>query len=86
MDLSFYTSPISEELRDEGREAGREEGREEGRAAGIAESILLLLEQRGIDVPDEARDRLAHCDDLDTLHRWLLRAPTAPTAEDVFVP
>ncbi|MFF8830624.1 hypothetical protein [Streptomyces sp. NPDC015131] len=80
VDLSFYTSPISEELRDEGREAGREEGR----AAGVAESILLLLEQRGIDVPDEARDRLAHCDDLDTLHRWLLRAPTAPTAEDVF--
>nr|WP_323180685.1 hypothetical protein [Streptomyces atratus] len=76
MDLSFYKSPLSEEIRDEGRA--------EGRAEGVAKSILLLLAQAGIDAPDEARERITGCTDLDTLNRWLLRAPTAATVEDVF--
>ncbi|WP_413752981.1 hypothetical protein [Streptomyces sp. R-74717] len=76
MDLSFYKSPLSEEIRDEGRA--------EGRAEGVAKSILLLLAQAGIDVPDEARERITGCTDLDTLNRRLLRAPTAATVEDVF--
>ncbi|MFD5040025.1 hypothetical protein ACFWNI_23485 [Streptomyces sp. NPDC058377] len=33
---------------------------------------------------DEARERITTCGDLDTLNRWLLRAPTARSAEDVF--
>ncbi|MEW2486941.1 hypothetical protein [Streptomyces sp. NPDC048411] len=80
VDLSFYKSPLSEEIRDE----GRAEGREEGRAEGIARSILLLLAQVGVDVSDEARERITGCTDLDTLSRWLLRAPTAASVEDVF--
>lgn len=75
VDLSFYTSPLSQEL--------REEGREEGRVEGIAEAVLLLLAQRGIDVPDETRRRITSCHDLEALHHWLLRAPTADTAADV---
>jgi hypothetical protein len=80
VDLSFYKSPLSEEIRDE----GRVEGRTEGRAEGIAQSILLLLAQSGVDVPDEDRARITGCDDLDTLTRWLLRAPGAASTEDLF--
>jgi hypothetical protein len=80
VDLSFYKSPLSEEIRDE----GRAEGREEGRAEGIARGILLLLAQVGVDVPGEARERITGCADLDLLSRWLLRAPTATSIEDVF--
>lgn len=80
VDLSFYKSAISEEIRDE----GRSEGRSEGRAEGIAQGILLFLARAGIEVPDEARERITTCGDLDTLNRWLLRAPTARSAEDVF--
>ncbi|MET7786485.1 hypothetical protein ABZS93_07615 [Streptomyces sp900116325] len=72
VDLSFYKSPLSEEIRDEGR------------AEGIARAILLLLAQAGIDVPDEARERIMSCSDLDTLSSWLLRAPAAMSIEDVF--
>ncbi|MGW5275625.1 hypothetical protein ACWEQP_24215 [Streptomyces sp. NPDC004044] len=72
VDLSFYKSPLSEEIRDEGR------------AEGIARGILLLLAQAGIDVPDEARQRIAGCGDLETLSRWLLRAPAATSIEDIF--
>lgn len=76
VDLSFFKSPISEEIRDEGRAEGRVEGR--------AEDILLILERRGVDVPDEARERITGCGDLDTLSRWLVRAVTASSAEEIF--
>ncbi|MFG2170647.1 hypothetical protein ACGFMO_04525 [Streptomyces niveus] len=72
VDLSFYTSPLSEEIRDEGRAAGR------------AEDILLALQQRDIPVSDEARERITTCTDLDVLRDWFLRSLTASSAEDVF--
>ncbi|MEU6449012.1 hypothetical protein [Streptomyces sp. NPDC046979] len=75
-DLSFYKSYISEELRDEGRE--------EGRAQRGAEDVLLVLEQRGLDVPDHVRLRITECADPDLLRHWLARAVTAPSAEAVF--
>ncbi|CAM5685235.1 Transposase OS=Streptomyces aurantiogriseus OX=66870 GN=GCM10010251_18760 PE=4 SV=1 [Streptomyces aurantiogriseus] len=72
VDLSFYKSSISEEIRDEGRAQGR------------AEDILLVLEARDIAVPEEIRERITGCDDADLLRRWLTRAVTAPSAEDIF--
>ncbi|MEU2282883.1 hypothetical protein ABZ614_13255 [Streptomyces sp. NPDC013178] len=72
VDLSFYKSSISEEIRDEGRAQGR------------AEDILLVLAARDIDVPKEIRERITGCDDPDLLRRWLTRAVTAPSAEDIF--
>lgn len=71
-DLSFFSSPISEEIR------------EEGRAQSRAEDILLVLEQRSIDVTDQVRERIADCGDTEILRHWLRRAVTAPTAEEVF--
>ncbi|MEU6278862.1 hypothetical protein [Streptomyces sp. NPDC047028] len=72
VDLSFYKSYISEEIRDEGRAQGR------------AEDVLLILEQRGIDVSEEARSRVTGCDDPEVLRTWLLRAVTAATSDEVF--
>ncbi|MCT9084691.1 hypothetical protein N4G65_50450, partial [Streptomyces fulvoviolaceus] len=34
-------------------------------------------ETRGIDVPDEIRERITGCDDPDLLRHWLTRAVTA---------
>lgn len=76
VDLSFYKSPISEELRDEGRAEGRVESR--------AEDILFILELRGINVPEDVRARITGCDDAETLLGWLARALTTPTAEELF--
>ena len=76
VDLSFYKSALSEEIRDEGRA--------EGRAEGIARSVLLLLGQAGVAVPGEARERIMNCTDVDKLNRWLLRAPNASTVEELF--
>ncbi|GHB56300.1 hypothetical protein GCM10010377_54380 [Streptomyces viridiviolaceus] len=80
VDLSFYKSYIAEEIRDEGREQGREQG---GAQQG-AQDVLLVLEQRGLDVADDVRRRITDCDDPGILRRWLARAVTAPTAEEIF--
>jgi len=76
VDLSFYKSYISEEIRDEGRS--------EARVQTAAEDVLLVLETRGLEVTDEIRERITGCDDPEILRRWLARAVTAPSAEEIF--
>jgi hypothetical protein len=76
VDLSFYKSWLSEEIRDEGRT--------QGRVQSLTEDILVVLEARGIDVSDEVRERVTACDDPDVLRRWLIRAATVPSAEEIF--
>ncbi|MFB6992264.1 hypothetical protein ACFC0C_06755 [Streptomyces sp. NPDC056178] len=56
----------------------------EGRAQGLASGVLLLLAQTGLHVPDEARDRITGCGDMDILTRWLLQAPTASCVDELF--
>ncbi|WP_371612225.1 hypothetical protein [Streptomyces clavifer] len=80
VDLSFYTSPLSEEIRDEGRAQGREQGRAQGRA----ESVLLILGARGIDVSDATRDKVTACYDPELLRRWLVRAAFVTGSEEIF--
>lgn len=72
VDLSFFRSETAQRLRGEGRAEGR------------AEDIILLLTKRGIPVPEEARDRITDCTDLDTLSVWFDRAITATSAEELF--
>jgi hypothetical protein len=57
-----------------GEAEGRAKGEAEGRAEGEAKSVLRLLERRGIAVPDDARERILGCTDLDTLRMWFDRA------------
>ncbi|WP_371612718.1 hypothetical protein [Streptomyces clavifer] len=76
VDLSFYKSPLSEEIRDEGREEGRTEGQ--------AKSLLLVLAARGVKVDDETREKITGCGDPQLLSHWLNRAATASTTEEVF--
>ncbi|MFE0579308.1 hypothetical protein [Streptomyces sp. NPDC058874] len=76
VDLSFYTSPLSEELRDEGRA--------EGEARRAAEDVLAVLGERGLQVSGAARERIVGCRDVATLGRWLRRAVTAPSADAIF--
>ncbi|WP_326699300.1 hypothetical protein OG909_19555 [Streptomyces sp. NBC_01754] len=72
VDLSFFRSETSQRLRAEGRAAGR------------AEAVLMVLERRGVAVSQEIGARVTACTDTDTIDRWLTRAITAATAEDLF--
>ena len=62
---------------------GKEEGLALGRATGIANSILNVLDARGIPVSEMQRDEILRCRDLDQLDRWLRRAALASSAEEI---
>ncbi|MEU8172597.1 hypothetical protein AB0C14_06960 [Microbispora hainanensis] len=63
---------------------GREEGREEGRAEGEINAILAVLDARGLEISDEARERIRGCEDLSQLGIWVRRAATVASADDLF--
>jgi Uma2 family endonuclease len=56
----------------------------EAALTALREGITGLLGARGVACSDEARERLSSCGDAATLQRWLLRATTASTEEEVF--
>ncbi|MEV0823187.1 hypothetical protein [Nonomuraea rubra] len=68
----------------EGKAEGRAEGRAEGQAEEAAKSVLLVLNARGFDIPDDTRTMITTCTDLTQLHTWLTRAATAHTPQDLF--
>jgi hypothetical protein len=84
VDLSFYKSPLAQEIREQGREEGRQEGRVEGQTQRAAEDVLEVLEVRGLDIPEAVRQRILGCDDPETLRRWHRRAVITPSAEEIF--
>ncbi|MFE9105243.1 hypothetical protein [Actinomadura geliboluensis] len=57
--------------------------RAKGRAEGEAKALLLVLEGRGIAVPNEVRKRVMSCVDSDQLEGWLKRAAVVDRAEDL---
>lgn len=57
--------------------------RSEGAAAAKAESVLTVLEARGITVPEAARARITRCTDLDQLETWVRRAVTVTSTEEL---
>jgi hypothetical protein len=59
------------------------DGEARGEARGEAQAILTVLDERGVAVPVEARDRILACTDLNQLTTWLRRAARANTIDDV---
>ncbi|MGW0789684.1 hypothetical protein ACWD04_15835 [Streptomyces sp. NPDC002911] len=82
-DLSFYMSPLSEEIREEGR-AQPPWTEHLGRAQSLAEAVLRILDVRGISTTKAVRNRITACLDSELLRQWLVRAVHATTAEDIF--
>jgi predicted transposase YdaD len=64
-------------------EQGRQQGLQQGLARGRAEGVLRILAARGVQVADEARQRILTCTDVATLDDWFDRALTASTLADV---
>ncbi|WP_432049062.1 hypothetical protein [Streptomyces asiaticus] len=59
-------------------------GKAEGQTEERALAVLRVLEKRGVAIPAEAHDRITACTDLDALGRWLDRAVTVSTADELF--
>ena len=60
------------------------EGETAGAVRGKVEAILAVLAARGVSVGQEARARIEACKDAATLDRWIVRAATAASAEEIF--
>ncbi|TLS46765.1 hypothetical protein FE633_06460 [Streptomyces montanus] len=75
MDASFFTVHALQENLESVRNQGRHEVR--------VESIMIVLEHRGIEVPFFVSQRISHCLDPDILRTWLIRALTATSAVEV---
>jgi hypothetical protein len=57
---------------------------ERGRASEKAADVMAVLEARGLAVSDVERARIQACGDIPTLDRWIRRAATVTSAEDLF--
>jgi len=51
---------------------------------GRAGAVLRVLARRNVAVSDEQREQISACTDLETLDRWLDRAVTAASADELF--
>ncbi|MEV7083431.1 hypothetical protein AB0N88_33600 [Streptomyces sp. NPDC093516] len=60
------------------------EGKAEGKAENQVESVLRVLEKRGVPLTTDDRERITSCTDLDTLTLWFDRSLTVATAEELF--
>ncbi|MCP2335465.1 hypothetical protein [Actinomadura rupiterrae] len=56
----------------------------EGKAEGRRQSLIELLEARGVTLDDSRRELVASCDDPEQLGVWFRRAMTASSADEVF--
>ena len=86
--LITKSNPVIEEFgaerRAEGKTEGKAEGKAEGKTEGRAEDVLSILTARGLEPSDTVEERVLSCTDPDLLHRWLVRAVTASSADEVF--
>lgn len=71
-------------LVEKGRREGEAKGEAKGELKGKAEGVLLVLEARGLVIPDEVRQRVTASTDLAELSRWLRRAAVASAASAIF--
>ncbi len=66
-----------------GKERERATAAEQALLGALRRSIMLLLEARGLELPEDVRGRIEACDDAQTLDRWLTRAATVSDAREL---
>ncbi len=60
------------------------DAKKKAKANQIAESLLVLLDARGIDVSPSEKSKILESEKRNQLEKWLVRAATAETCEEVF--
>ena len=62
---------------------GEAEGEAKGLAKGKAESLMMILQQRGLVLTDEQRRQILSCTDVATLERWLTRVLSVASLDEL---
>ena len=66
-----------------GKAEGEAKGKAEGEAKGEAKALLMFLRRRGLAVTDDQQQQIVGCADLPTLDRWLERAFSVTSVEEL---
>jgi hypothetical protein len=89
----LYFGLIISALSDAGRKAFQmqpqgvqffDESQRQSFSRGRSSSVIGFLEARGITVSDSQRSRIESCTDVEILDRWIRRAVTITSAEELF--
>ena len=67
----------------EGKQQGLAEGKQQGLAEGLAQALLELLAMRGVVLQDAERSQILGERDAEKLRRWLGRATTCTTIDEL---
>jgi hypothetical protein len=62
---------------------GKAEGKAEGEAKGEAKALIVILKRRGMTITDEQQRQIVACTDLATLDRWLDRAFSVTSVDEL---
>lgn len=76
--------PETQKLFSESQRRSYEKGIVDGTARGEARALLKILAQRGLAVSDNQRRRISECVSLATLDRWLDRALSVTSVDEMF--
>lgn len=80
---SDFMRRLQAEAEAEARAKVEAEVRARAEAERKAEDVLAILAVRAIDTPDDAREHITSCTDVDQLDEWVRRA-TATSIDEVF--
>jgi hypothetical protein len=68
---------------DQGKAEGEAEGKAKGEAEGKAKALLMFLKRNGLAITSEQQHRIITCTDLATLDRWLDRAFSVTSVDEL---
>lgn len=74
--------PQNYEYQHEGLRRAKTEGKAEGEAMGVAESLIDVLQLRGLSPSAAEREQIHATKDVAQLRRWLASAMAATTVAD----
>ena len=69
---------------DESQRQSFNRGRAEGRAEYAANAVISVLQARDLSLSDGQRSRIESCTDLELLDRWIRRAATVSSTDELF--
>ncbi len=58
--------------------------KDQGRTEGEIKAIFLVLDARGLDISDDARERIQRCEDPNQLDAWVRKAAIVTSADELF--
>ncbi|MGP3918309.1 hypothetical protein [Nonomuraea sp. 10N515B] len=82
--MSTMTYPYQGEYAESLLAEGEARGKARGEAQGEAKAVLYVLEDRGLVVSDQVRERVMACQDEAILRAWLRRAIVVESAKALF--